>query len=551
MKKIVLLATGLCLFAQAQGQGYWSSMIDGAPGDFPNLVATFNSLIYHDGTLYEAGNLSETTSAGNNNVYAFNGTGYMLGTNATGLNSSGLLWTLCADGLNNIYAAGAVDKNAPGFDVMKWDGNNWAELGGTASLSANGFIYSLCSDAANNIYAAGNFKNGVGANAKYYVAKWNGSTWSELGGTGALGAGGAIQSIAVNAAGNLYAGGYFTNASGKYYVAQWNGSAWSELGGANALAANDNIEKVYVDAAGNVYAAGRFTNAGGQRYVAKWNGTTWSELGTGTNALNANNIIKAITGDAAGNIYAAGLFTSTAGAFYVAKWNGTTWSELGAGTYALNANAAILALCTDAQNRIYAAGNFSNDIYGRYVARYASNIDVDRVRVNVLNNLPPEITVNGGNLQMEAKVYPVMSNQNVTWSIAPGALATISATGMITALGNGEVWAKATSVGNPAISDSMKVTISGQSTASIASISKAAAFKVFPNPAAKELFVEVAPEYRTGVFTIYDVKGNVVLRQKMNGSKNRLPVQSLSQGIYTLQLASGAYRLTTTFTRSE
>ncbi len=550
MKKNLLFLAALCLGATASGQGYWASMAAGAPGDFPNVTTVINALLYHNNTIYQAGRLAETFVPNDNSVYAFDGTGYRVGTGAGELNEDGLIWSMCTDGQNNIYVAGAMDGNNPGFDVIKWNGSVWAVLGAESPLAANNQIMTLCSDAANNIYAAGRFKNvsTANANAKYYVAKWDGSAWSELGGVNALSAGGFIQSITTDAA-NLYAAGFFTNASGNRYVAKWNGNAWSELGGLNALAANDVIERLYIDAVGNLYAAGRFTNTSGNRYVAKWDGSAWSELGIGVNALNANGTINAITSDAAGNIYAAGWFTNASGVHYVAKWDGTAWTELGAGPYALNANSPILTLCVDAQARIYAGGNFSDGNGMIYVARYTDNFNVDSVQIKVLNNLPPQITTNGGTLQMSSRVFPVMGNQSVTWSISPTSLATISTTGKITALANGEVWPKATSVENPALSDSMMVTISGQETSGMEEVSKANGIRIFPNPANEELFIELAPEYKQGLFTIYDSKGAAVLTQKNKGSRTSINIHSLSQGVYTLQFVSDMHRGYITFTK--
>jgi Secretion system C-terminal sorting domain len=139
-------------------------------------------------------------------------------------------------------------------------------LGGTNSLGANSPIYSICSDASGNIYAAGEFTNSSGNG---YVAKYNGSVWSELGGLNALGPNIGIYSVYCDAAGNIYAAGTINNGS-SYYVAKWNGINWSELGGTNSLAANNRIVSVCSDAVGNIYAAGNFTNSSGKHYVAKY-----------------------------------------------------------------------------------------------------------------------------------------------------------------------------------------------------------------------------------------------------------------------------------------
>ena len=145
----------------------------------------------------------------------------------------------------------------------------WSELGGLNGLAANSVIFSVCSDASGNIYAAGSFTNSSG---KYYVAKYNGSGWSELGGLNGLAADNTIESVCSDASGNIYAAGRFYNSSSPIhrYVAKWNGSTWSELGGLNGLAANEYIRSICSDVSGNIYAAGLFTNSSGKYYVAMY-----------------------------------------------------------------------------------------------------------------------------------------------------------------------------------------------------------------------------------------------------------------------------------------
>ena len=258
---------------------------------------------------------------------------------------------------------GTIVYAAVGNNVLKWQANLWTQLG---ALNANSAINSLTTDAAGNVYAAGFFYN---ANNFGYVAKWNGTTWSELGtGVNALNANGVIYSITTDPAGNIYAAGSFNNTVGKKYVAKWNGTTWSELGGLGALNANNFIETVASDASGNLYAGGQFTNANNKTYVAKWNGSAWAEVG-GANGLNGNSGILSITTDPVGNVYAGGQFTNAGNKRYVAKWNGTSWAELGTGTNALNASDWIFTIITDGSGNVYAGGNFANAA-GQYVANW-------------------------------------------------------------------------------------------------------------------------------------------------------------------------------------
>lgn len=88
---------------------------------------------------------------------------------------------------------------------------------------------------------------------------------------------------------------------------------------------------------------------------------------------------------------------------------------------------------------------------------------VASIDVVTQNNVPATITTNAGTLQVEAIILPANAIQDVTWSILNGTgTATISTTGLVTAQTSGTVWVKAVSVQNTAMTDSLMITISGQ-----------------------------------------------------------------------------------------
>ncbi len=240
------------------------------------------------------------------------------------------------------------------FVSVKLKAQTWVDVGGGNNI-VNGTIISMVADDSNNLYAVGDFYNAKSAN---YVAKWNGSKWSEVVGTNGKGlkANSDIQSIIRDDSGFLYVAGNFTNSNGKRYVAKYDGTSWSELGtGSNALAANGTIKGLVKGDSGYIYAGGHFTNSNGKYYVAKWNGTSWTEL-AGSNTLDANNYIHCIAGDDSGHVYAAGAFTNAGGYRHVAKWDGSTWSEVGTGANALNTDLLFFTIVVDSQFNIYAAG---------------------------------------------------------------------------------------------------------------------------------------------------------------------------------------------------
>jgi len=148
------------------------------------------------------------------------------------------------------------------------------------------------------------------------IAKWDGTAWSALG----TGMDDGVYALAIDSAGNLYAGGYFTTAGGvsANRIAKWDGTAWSALG----TGMNNYVNSLACDSAGNLYAGGWFTTAGGvsANRIAKWDGTAWSALGTGM-----NNYVSALAFDSAGNLYAGGVFSTAGGvsAPYIALWTET------------------------------------------------------------------------------------------------------------------------------------------------------------------------------------------------------------------------------------
>lgn len=282
--------------------------------------------------------------------------------------------TICSDKFGNIYAASR--NNSGNYYVAKFDGTSWSELGGINSLKANSVISSICTDNKGNVYAAGRFTNKTSVDSGFcYVAKFDGNSWSELGGNNQSIFKGEIYTIYSDKSGNIYAGGGFRNTMGNYYVAKFNGISWSELGGNNSLKANFYIFSIISDPSGNIYTAGNFTNGStnsmGNRYVAKFDGNTWSELG-GNNSLKANGSILSICSDQFGNIYTAGFFNKTSNNYYVAKYNGSVWAELvGFGQFSqLKANGEIRSICSDASGNIYAAGSFKNINGNYYVSKF-------------------------------------------------------------------------------------------------------------------------------------------------------------------------------------
>ncbi|MFY7964946.1 MAG: T9SS type A sorting domain-containing protein, partial [Chitinophagaceae bacterium] len=373
----VLLVVGLMITGFVNGQ--WSELGGTNTSMFHSNIRCLSADVA--GNIYAAGDLIDS----NYNMYVakWNGNTWnkIVDTNCNSSINNCLVMSIYISPSTNLYAGGFFFNNNNKYYVAKWDGNIWNELGGTNNSPFNNHIYKIKNDALGNIYVAGAFTNGITwPNGNYYVAKWNSNSWIETGGTNTSIFNGTIESLTVDGNGFIYAAGTFTNSNGKYYVAKWNGVNWSEVGGNNNSQFSLWILDLATDALGNIYATGGFKNSSGKYYVAKWNGISWSEVG-GSNTSTFNNKIARLVTDVSGNLYVTGEFTNGNGKYYIAKWNGISWSEVG-GSNTSTFNAPILSVIKDAAGNIYAAGGFTNSNGKTYVAKYTSPLPLKILSFN-------------------------------------------------------------------------------------------------------------------------------------------------------------------------
>ncbi|MBI5294995.1 MAG: S-layer homology domain-containing protein [Chloroflexi bacterium] len=280
--------------------------------------------------------------------------------------------------------------------IARWDGADWSGLAsnGAGNGSLSGDVRAIMDD-GQYIYVGGRFTNvnnkGTTLNEADYLARWDGDDWAALGNNGAgVGAlNNYVYTLAMNLGGDLYAGGTFTNAGGNAkadYLSKWDGSTWSELGdnGAGDGAIDSIGAAVYaiaVDLAGNVYAGGNLsdvnngaTNMPDADGIIKWNGATWSAIGTDGVNPSIQGTVEAITIDFSNqDVYVGGYFTNVNNkgtvlptADRIAKWDGTNWSALGnngAGDGAItkpaNASPAVFAISAFG-GTVYAGGFFED-----------------------------------------------------------------------------------------------------------------------------------------------------------------------------------------------
>jgi uncharacterized protein YjdB len=146
--------------------------------------------------------------------------------------------------------------------------------------------------------------------------------------------------------------------------------------------------------------------------------------------------------------------------------NTVTWSVTPGTGNATISTTGLLTATANGTVTVTATANDGSGVIGTMTVTISNQIVIVLVTsINVqgqggVNN----INVNGGTLQMVANITPTTAtNQSVTWSVAPGTgNATISATGLLTAVSNGTVIVTATANDGSGIFDNKTIFLSNQ-----------------------------------------------------------------------------------------
>ncbi len=286
----------------------------------------------------------------------------------------GVIHTLAADG-SEIYAGGMfanfydeTGSPSPAQNVAKWNGLAWSAM----DTGFNNEVSQIIIPIPGNIYAAGSFTaSSGGATPLNHLAWWDGLAWQEI----SYGVDGAVNSLFDYGPGKMYVSGvftgYYTDAAHTQtgpanHLATLASGTWDKVGGGqgiNKLSGFANVETMAVDAGGNLYIGGSFTAAGSTsaQNIARWDGSSWSEVGFGLNgdvrALLVNGSDLYVGGSFSG-YYTSADHSTTGSLSGIGRWDGSSWHELGFGV-----SGTVYALALDG-TKLYAAGDFSDATSG-------------------------------------------------------------------------------------------------------------------------------------------------------------------------------------------
>ncbi len=272
------------------------------------------------------------------------------------------------------------------------------------------------------IYAGGTFTSPVS-----YLAKWNGTTWEQVGN----GITGPVYSLAFKDQ-ELYVGGLFSIAGSASVnnIAKWALGSWSDVGGGF----NGQVNCIFINTTTEaIYAGGTFSLSGSNtmNHVSLLLANNWTQLGTGIAAV-VNTITEfngllysgcdnlsapvqkfdgnnwsAVSGISGGKVYALAPFSNylyaggdfSVPTFAAAKYSGTSWGTI---QTTFSSTDKIYAFSARSNTVLYIGGKFNSLGIPNLQSSYAAKIN---------SPITPLQTITSISSVLNGEVYAI-GNQN-------------------------------------------------------------------------------------------------------------------------------------------
>lgn len=270
-----------------------------------------------------------------------------------------------------LYAGGAFSAagGAPAAGIARWDGASWSALGGGVS----GTVYALASydaGAGRALHVGGTFTSAGGIAAPNY-ATWRGGAWQA--GPGAAGGASRIEEFGVVDVGfgpRLFA---LATAGFPWSLQHLAGGAWQNWGTLDGP--SDTLVQFDEGSGPRLFVGGSFykPNPPYAHNLVRYASTSWQPVGNG---IDGYGMAVATHDEGSGpELYVAGYFpmAGTALAASVAKWNGRRWAALGSGTEAgVPGVSALLSHDDGSGPALYMGGEFlsAGGVLANRVARW-------------------------------------------------------------------------------------------------------------------------------------------------------------------------------------
>ncbi|MCA9324555.1 hypothetical protein KDA23_00595 [Candidatus Saccharibacteria bacterium] len=289
---------------------------------------------------YDGSNLYAGLGTGNGDgeVWQWNGASW----NKIGGDGDNNSWpTAYGDTVNTLLwdsgklYAGTYDSGGTGW-VYEWDGASWEGIGGNYVNKSWGY-YGL--DAVQVMQAVGDYLYaGMGnGSGEAMVWRYNGTTWQLIGGQGVNNswAPNTFEQVMSMASfkGDLYVGLGTTASGNDGQVWKWDGSTWTQVGGLGVNsswpATTNHYGEVDSLASDDSYLYAGLGIAANDGEVWRYDGSTWTQIGGDSLNSGWTNYAEAVYSlDIYQGHLVAGIGRGTGDA-EVWDWNGSTWTKIG------------------------------------------------------------------------------------------------------------------------------------------------------------------------------------------------------------------------------
>ncbi|HLG34941.1 MAG TPA: T9SS type A sorting domain-containing protein [Bacteroidia bacterium] len=308
-----------------------------------------------------------------------------------------------------LIVAGTTWENGNQFrGIAKWNGTTWSQLG----TGMDNRIFSI--EVYNGeLFATGHFEHAGGIPTRG-IARWNGIVWDSVGGPGLNLSPGFSGSALQTYNGELYLAGGFGLINGLpvHSIARWNGVVWDSVGTFGQYGSFESLE-VYNN---KLYTGGgiNINNNPAILWISRWDNASWDSVGTGVNSAPNNMTVYNNELYAAGNFDSAG----TNQALCIARWDGLQWNTVGSGLdlFHINQDTMIIGFDTIISQRehIYSMYTYNNELYVGGIFSMIGGINANSIAkwhiigasVNEIQNGEDGITI-----------YPNPVSESVTISI--------------------------------------------------------------------------------------------------------------------------------------
>jgi hypothetical protein len=354
------------------GIGTTSSHLNPAPGEVSTLAAYDIGV---DAGLFVGGDFALAGGQDAFHAARWDGTWSPLGNDGRWIGEPVHALATFDDGTGPKLFAGGEFATAAGeirMGLASWDGADWEDVGGGVSHPLGHVVNSLAvfDDGTGPALFAGGAFGAAGAASVFNIARWDGTTWQDVGGGLSVPSTSKVNALAVfeDADGpGLYATGFFRRAGGVpgfERIARWDGSLWSPLG--TGLDAEGFALEVFDGGTGPaLFAGGQFATAGGVAAprIARWDGASWSAVGSGV-ASGTVNVLRSFDDGSGPALFVGGSFANAGGvnAANVARWDGSQWGAVGAGLDGTVLALAVVQEGPGSTPALYAGGDFTGHL---------------------------------------------------------------------------------------------------------------------------------------------------------------------------------------------